>query len=230
MTVSGPAIQFQNVDVHLGGQLVLSGVSFAVAAGDIHCIVGPNGGGKTTLVRALLGQVPYDGTIAVADGARPVIGYAPQSLDIDRTLPLTVRDVLAVMNQRRPAFLGRSRRYRAEQDAALERLGLGGKTKRLFGVLSGGERQRLFFAQALIPRPDLLIMDEPTSNMDAPGIALVEELVRELSGQGVTVLWINHDWDQVRRVARTATIVNRTVIAHGSPADILPATGSRNAA
>jgi zinc transport system ATP-binding protein len=223
--VSGPAIEFGAVNVRLGGQDVLSEVTFAVAAGEIHCIVGPNGGGKTTLVRSLLGQVPYDGKITLDGNANPVIGYAPQSLDIDRTLPMTVLDVLAVMNQRRPAFLGRAGRYRSEQDAALDRLGLGQKTRRLFGVLSGGERQRLFFAQALVPRPDLLIMDEPTSNMDEPGVALVEGIVKEMSAQGITVLWINHDWDQVRRVAKTVTVVNRKVVAHGAPDQVLPAAG-----
>ena len=95
--MSGPAIEFGAVNVRLGGQDVLSEVTFAVAAGEIHCIVGPNGGGKTTLVRSLLGQVPYDGKITLDGNANPVIGYAPQSLDIDRTLPMTVLDVLAVM-------------------------------------------------------------------------------------------------------------------------------------
>ncbi len=227
----GPAIHFKNVDVQLGGQQVLSGVTFDVAPGTVHCIVGPNGGGKTTLVRALLGQMPYDGTISFDGPSDMVIGYAPQSLDIDRTLPLTVRDVLAVMNQRRPAFLGRSMRNQAALDTVLERLGLAQKTKRLFGVLSGGERQRLFFAQALVPHPDLLIMDEPTSNMDEAGIRLVEGIVKEISTAGVTVLWVNHDWDQVRRVATTVTVINRKVAAHGAPDTTLPMTGSpRNVA
>ncbi len=213
----GPAIRFRNVNVSLGGHSILSDVSFDVAAGEVHCIVGPNGGGKTTLVRALLGQAPFDGKIELEGVANPVIGYAPQSLDLDRTLPFTVLDVLAVMNQRRPAFLGRSTVGMAEQDAMLRRVGLEKKSKRLFGFLSGGERQRLLFAQALLPRPDLLIMDESTSNMDDEGARLVEKMVDEASDAGTTVLWVNHDLEQVCRVARTATAVSRRILSHGAP-------------
>ncbi len=220
--MSVPALRFREVDVRLGGEDVLSRVSFDVAKGEIHCIVGPNGGGKTTLIRALLGQVPHEGAIEWADSGT-VVGYAPQSLDLDRTMPLTVLDVMAIMNQRRPAFAGRSSRNRAAQDEAIARLGLAGKTRRLFGFLSGGERQRLLFAQALVPNPGILIMDEPTSNMDDDGARLVEGIVRELAAAGTTVLWVSHDWDQVRRVAATATFINRKVAWSGPPENALPA-------
>jgi zinc transport system ATP-binding protein len=219
----GPAVQVRNLTVRLGGQSILDDVSFDVPPASVHAIVGPNGGGKTTLVRALLGQVPCDGTVRFEAVSKPVIGYVPQSLDLDRTMPLTVLDILAVMNQRRPAFLGRSGRHRRDQDAALARVGLAGKEHRLFGVLSGGERQRLLFAQALVPAPDLLVLDEPTSNMDEQGDGLIEALVMELARDGVTVLWVNHDWEQVRRVASGVTAISHRVTAHGTPADILAA-------
>jgi zinc transport system ATP-binding protein len=217
----GPAIQVRALSVRLGGQLILDDISFDVPAGSVHAIVGPNGGGKTTLVRALLGQMPCDGSVTFEGDVAPVIGYVPQSLDLDRTMPLTVLDLLAVMNQRRPAFLGRSTRHRGEQDEALARVGLAGKERRLFGVLSGGERQRLLFAQALVPTPDILVLDEPTSNMDEEGDRLIEALVLELARDGVTVLWVNHDWDQVRRVATGVTVISRRVMDHGKPADVL---------
>ncbi len=211
----GPSVRFVGVSVTLGGQQILSGVSFDVAAGEVHCIVGPNGGGKTTLVRALLGQMPFDGTISMEGPRAPVIGYAPQSLDLDRSLPFTVLDVLAVMNQRRPAFAGRSSRCVQGQDEILERVGLRQKSNRLFGFLSGGERQRLLFAQALLPAPDILIMDEPTSNMDEEGSRLVERIVHEICAGGTTVIWINHDLEQVGRVADAVTGISRKVISHG---------------
>jgi ABC-type Mn2+/Zn2+ transport system ATPase subunit len=216
----GPSVHITKLCVRLGGVQLLSNVSLDVKVGEVHCIVGPNGGGKTTLARALLGQIPYEGRI-VFDG-RPgfVTGYAPQSLDLDRSLPFTVSDLMAVMNQRRPAFFGRGGNRVAEQDAALERLGLSGKSKRLFGFLSGGERQRLLFAQALVPSPDLLIMDEPTSNMDEAGSRLVESIVQDLRTQGATVIWINHDWDQVRRVADSVTLLQGRVAAHGEAARV----------
>lgn len=219
----GPAIAFRNVGIRFGGQDILKDISFAVKAGEIHAIVGPNGGGKTTLIRALLGQTPHEGQIDVGGGKEFIIGYAPQFLELDRNMPITVRDVLTIMNQRRPVFLGRSGANRPEQDAALERLGLKDKAKQLYGSLSGGERQRVLFAQALVPNPDLLIMDEPTSNMDEAGALLVESIVRELAKNGTTVMWVNHDWAQVRRVADTVTMISRVVTAHGTPETTIPA-------
>jgi zinc transport system ATP-binding protein len=215
MTI-GPSIHIRKLSVQLSGVQILSNVTFDVEGGKVHCIVGPNGGGKTTLIRSLLGQMPYKGKIAFKGMPEFVTGYAPQSLDLDRSLPLTVNDLMAVMNQLRPAFLGRSRNRIAEQDAVLERLGLNGKGKQLFGFLSGGERQRLLFAQALVPNPDLLIMDEPTSNMDRDGSQLVEAIVADLRAKGTTVVWINHDWDQVHRVADTVTLLQGNVAAQGS--------------
>ncbi|MEJ1160590.1 metal ABC transporter ATP-binding protein [Prosthecomicrobium sp. N25] len=217
----GPAVMIRDLTVRLGGLEQLAGVSLSVAPGTVHCIVGPNGGGKTTLVRAILGQVPYTGTIAFDGSSEFTIGYAPQSLDLDRSLPLTVSDVMALMNQRRPAFLGRSGRLRAAQDAALARLGLAGKERQLFGFLSGGERQRLLFAQALVPAPDLLVMDEPTSNMDDAGARLVEAIVADLRQQGTTVVWVDHDWEQVRRIADTVTHIRGRVVATGPAARVL---------
>ncbi|NDA48353.1 MAG: ATP-binding cassette domain-containing protein, partial [Alphaproteobacteria bacterium] len=118
----GPSLQFSHVSLQLGAQDILSDVSLTLAGGQVHAIVGPNGGGKTSLVRALLGQMPFTGEISIDGAHKPLIGYAPQSLDLDRTLPFTVLDVLAVMQQRRPAFLGRSSANRQEQDDLLERV------------------------------------------------------------------------------------------------------------
>ncbi|MCP8936911.1 metal ABC transporter ATP-binding protein [Alsobacter sp. SYSU M60028] len=217
----GPHVSIRNLSVRLGGVQVLAGIDLDAAPGRVHCVVGPNGGGKTTLLRALLGQMPYDGEIAFEGEPGFVTGYAPQSLDLDRSLPLTVNDLMALMGQRRPAFLGRARATAQVQDAALGRLGLAGKGERLFGVLSGGERQRMLFAQALAPMPDLLVMDEPTSNMDEAGARLVESIVRDLRAQGSTILWVNHDWEQVRRVADDVTLLRGRVAARGAPAQVL---------
>jgi zinc transport system ATP-binding protein len=217
----GPAIALRDVGVVLGGGRVLFIPALDLGGGRVHAVVGPNGGGKTTLVRALLGQMPFEGRITLEAEGRVVVGYVPQSLDIDRTLPLTVLDVMAVMNQRRPAFLGCSRLSRGELDAALAAMGMAGRGRRLFGALSGGERQRVLFAQACVPRPDLLVMDEPTASMDGEGEALVEAAVRDLVVGGATVVWVSHDGDQVRRTADTVTMINRRLLAHGAPRDVL---------
>ena len=219
--MSGPAVVFDKVSLELGGTRILDNVSFRIESGALHCIVGANGGGKTSLIRSLLGQMPHSGQIRLEGESLGPVGYVPQVLDFDRNVPMTVRDVMALLTQRKPAFLGSSREHRAGVDAALRRVGVLEKELRPFGGLSGGERQRVLFAQALEPAPSLLILDEPCANIDEPGARIVEDVVLELNAKGVTVVWINHDWDQVRKLAHSVTGINRKVMFHGVPSEVL---------
>jgi zinc transport system ATP-binding protein len=213
--MSGPSVSFAKVSLNLGGVSILEDISFDVTAGSLCCIVGPNGGGKTSLIRALMGQMPHNGDIRISGAGETRFGYVPQFLEIDRTLPLTVTDVLAIMRQRKPVFFGVKRASRPEIDTALERVGFEGKRNRRFGGLSGGERQRVLFAQALIPEPDLLVLDEPASSMDEPGMRRIEELVHELNARGVTIIWVNHDLAQVRRIASSVAVIDRRLLYFG---------------
>jgi zinc transport system ATP-binding protein len=218
----GPSIRFEHVGLALGGAQILRDVDFSVAAGEIHCLIGPNGGGKTSLIRSLLGQMPHTGTISVSWGDDRTIGYVPQGLDFDKTLPVTVDDFMAVVCQKhRPAFIGLSRKNRPRAQAALGRVGLLDKNKRKLGSLSGGERQRVLFAQALIPEPALLVLDEPMTSMDEVGADRFVELIKQLSSEGVTVIWIAHDLAQVRALAANVTCINRTVLFSGPPSKVL---------
>lgn len=217
----GPSIEFNGVGLTLGNTRVLEDVSFSVRAGSIHCIVGSNGGGKTSLVRSLLGQMPHTGSIAVRWQEGRAIGYVPQVLDFDRSLPVTVADFMALSGQRRPAFLGLSKSRRQQVDEALQRLGLQHRRRTLIGSLSGGERQRLLFAQAMIPEPSLLVLDEPTAGVDLSGEDIIEAAIREFARGGGTVLWINHDLAQVRAVADAMTCINRRVVLDGPPREVL---------
>lgn len=223
----GPAVVFDHVSLHLGGVQVLHDVSFRIAPGELHCLVGPNGGGKTSLVRALLGQMPHTGEIWLEGEHVAPLGYVPQQPDFDRNVAMTVNDVMAMLGQRRPAFLGSSRATRQATAAALTRMGVGNKGRSAFGGLSGGERQRVLLAQALTPMPWLLVLDEPTTGIDAPGMHLIEDLVAELHARGITILWINHDLAQVRRLAQTVTVINREVLFHGAPDEVLDGLRAR---
>lgn len=216
-------IEFQNVGLKLGGTPILENVTFGVAPQTIHCLIGPNGGGKTSLLRSLLGQMPHSGTIRINGACK--IGYVPQFLEMDRTLPVSVLDFIAVSCQRRPAFMGLSKRWRDKAFEALERVGLKNKATRKIGSLSGGERQRVLFAQALLPMPDLLILDEPMASMDEAGIRVFEKIVCDLCLSGVTIFWVHHDISQVRRVAHNVTCLNRSVLFDGAVGDVL--TGER---
>jgi zinc transport system ATP-binding protein len=219
--MQGPAIEFERVNLTLGATSILEDVSFNVEAATLHCIVGANGGGKTSLVRSLLGQMPHSGRISIEWRDGRVIGYVPQSLDFDKSLPITVRDFLAMTTQRRPVFLGVSRARRAEIERTLARLGLAGKLQAKLGSLSGGERQRVLLAQALIPEPALLVLDEPTTGLDVAGKEILQSTIVEFVKAGGTAVWINHDIGQVSRIADAVTYVDRKVLLDGAPRDVL---------
>ena len=219
--MQGPAIEFERVNLTLGATSILEDVSFNVEAATLHCIVGANGGGKTSLVRSLLGQMPHSGRISIEWRDGRVIGYVPQSLDFDKSLPITVRDFLAMTTQRRPVFLGVSRARRAEIERTLARLGLAGKLQAKLGSLSGGERQRVLLAQALIPEPALLVLDEPTTGLDVAGKEILQSTIIEFVKAGGTAVWINHDIGQVSKIADAVTYVDRKVLLNGAPRDVL---------
>lgn len=213
----GPSLRFGNVGLRLGGSDILRRVRFDVAAGSIHCVIGPNGGGKTSLIRSLLGQMPHTGDIRICWGSEMVVGYVPQSLDMDRTLPMTVGDFMTMACRLVPAFL-RLRTDRASLiGRALERVGMEGKEGRPFGGLSGGERQRVLMAQALLPRPALLVLDEPDAGLDKSGSEVMQAILRELRADGTTILMVHHDLAVVRDLGDAVTCVNGTVLFSGRP-------------
>lgn len=218
----GPTLNFDQVALTLGRTVILDGVSFQVQPGSIHALVGPNGGGKSSLIKTLLGQTPHQGRLSLEWPTTPgTIGYVPQALEFDRGLPMTVDDFMAAMCQRRPAFLGLSRHYAAAIGDALERVGLQDKRKRRMGALSGGERQRVLLAQGLIPAPQLLVLDEPMSALDEAGIQVFERLLNDWRLAGITVLWIEHDLEAVGRLADRVTGLNRRVLFDAIPKEAL---------
>jgi len=223
--MSGPSIQCQQLGLRLGGLEILSAIDITIPAAEIHCVIGPNGGGKTSFVRSLLGQMPHSGKVEItwdSGSKQNTIGYVPQFLDFDKSLPISVYDFMAMIcNTSRPAFAGFSRGKRELTETALERVGLKGKSKTQLGNLSGGERQRMLFAQALIPQPELLILDEPMTSLDNRGEEVFLSLIEELRSQGVTIVWIAHDLQQVRELASTISCINRTLVYAGPPQPFL---------
>ncbi|MFJ2711438.1 metal ABC transporter ATP-binding protein [Pseudomonas sp. NPDC087346] len=216
--VLGPTLDFSNVCLTLGRTTILDQVTFQVQPGSVHALVGPNGGGKSSLIKTLLGQMPHQGRLSLQwPGETGIIGYVPQALEFDRGLPMTVDDFMAAMCQRRPAFLGLSKHYAGAIGDALERVGMQDKRKRRMGALSGGERQRVLLAQGLIPAPQLLVLDEPMSALDEAGIQVFERLLNDWRAAGITVLWIEHDLQAVKRLANRVTGLNRRVLFDTTP-------------
>lgn len=219
--MQGPSIEFAGVNLTLGNTRILEDVSFQVAAGSIHCVVGANGGGKTSLVRSMLGQMPHTGRISIHWQGSRAIGYVPQSLEFDHSLPVTVADFMAMTGQRRPAFFGLSRSRRQLVDATLARFGVREKLRTRLGDLSGGERQRVLFAQAMIPEPALLVLDEPVTGLDLAGRDILVHAIREFAAAGGTVVWINHDIAQVREMADALTYIDCRKLLDGPPGEVL---------
>jgi len=219
--MQGPSINFENVNLTLGNSRILQDINFVVRAGEIHCIVGANGGGKTSLVRSMLGQMPHSGSISIAWQDNKVVGYVPQTLEFDKTLPVTVLDFMGMACQRRPVFLGLDRTQRPNILPVLEKVGLADKGKSKLGSLSGGERQRVLFAQALIPEPSLLVLDEPMTGLDLDGQEILERSIIEFTDAGGTVVWINHDIGLVHKIAKTLTYIDREILLDGDPREVL---------
>lgn len=220
--MTGPGIVVDNLSLQLGATQVLSNLSFSIEPGSIHCLIGPNGGGKTSTLRCLLGEMPHRGTIRIdwyTDNH--CIGYVPQGLNLANNLPLTVTDFLTLISQRKAAFIGIHRQARARIESALERVGLKEKRHHPLGSLSGGERQRLLFAQALMPQPSLLLLDEPMTSLDETGTRVFSRLIRQLHDEGITVVWVNHDLQQVHEVADGITVIDGHMLAHGPTEETL---------
>lgn len=220
-SVKGPAIELNGVSLTLGRTSILEDIAFSVKSGDVHALIGPNGGGKTSLFKCILGQMPHKGKIKLSWDGNKTIGFVPQFLAVPKNVPLTVDDFMAVSIQKLPAFLGISKNYKEIIANALNACGVGDKGHMLMGDLSGGERQRVLIAQSLIPMPSLLILDEPLSSIDTVGADLFEDMIRKLKSLGVTVLLIHHDLLQVKKLADEVTCINKKVIFSGDPEKVM---------
>ena len=202
------------------GRDALEGVSFALDAGRLAGVLGPNGGGKTTLFRALLGELPRRRGSVELEG-RPA--YVPQTDHARLDFPVSALDVALMGAYHRTPFyrrLGGAERARAE--AALERVGLADRARERFGTLSGGQRQRVLIARALLQDARVLLLDEPLSGVDAPSAVRIEAILRELRDEGRALLVATHDVEQARGFDRVLCL-HRRQIAFGAPADVLGA-------
>jgi zinc transport system ATP-binding protein len=207
MTEPGsPILEISSLTLRPGDRALLTDFSLSVARGSLHAVVGPNGAGKTTLLAAILGLVPFTGRIVAHWAARGRIGYVPQQFHVDRTLPVTVADFLALTRQARPVCIGITAATRRRIALLLDRVGLPGLADRPLSVLSGGELRRALLANALDPLPELLILDEPLSGLDKAGAKWLDDTLVSLKGE-VTTLMVSHDADQVRRIADRVTVL-----------------------
>jgi zinc transport system ATP-binding protein len=204
----------EGLEASLGGRTVLRGVDAAIGPGEIVTVIGPNGSGKSTLLRALLGIIKSSGgTVRRKPGL--VIGYVPQRLALDPTMPMTVGRFLDLP----------TRTDRARRAAALARVGAEGLERRPMTALSGGQFQRVLLARALIPGPDLLMLDEPTQSLDQAGAASFYRLIDSVRREtGCAVLMISHDIHVVMASSdRVICLREGRIGCQGAPAQVASA-------
>lgn len=208
-----PLVSIRGLTAWRGGEVALENVDLDVFEGEIHGLAGPNGAGKTTLLGCLLGTLPFSGTIRLGLAPREAIGYVPQALAFDASLPISVADFLALSLGRTPVFARRTKTLSARIAAALAETGASSLGGRRLSELSGGELRRVLLAQALVPEPRLLVLDEPASHVDEDGSRAIEALLLRLSGErGVTVLLVEHDRALLARVSTRVTVLNRRIV------------------
>ena len=216
-----PVVEMQNVQFAYDRTPVVTGATLRIEVGDLACIIGPNAGGKSTLLKLMLGLLePSRGTVRVFGrppaATRHRIGYLAQASHFDPQFPVTVMDVVLMGRLSRKIQFGR--RKRADRDIAercLSEVGLPDLRRRRFGALSGGQRQRVLIARALACEPEVLMLDEPTSNLDIRVEEQLYELLCELNDR-LTIVLVSHDVGFVSKYVKTAICVNRTVHTHST--------------
>ena len=228
-------LSIDNLVCHYEGNEVLSRVTMDVTAGDYVGIVGPNGSGKSTLVKAMLGLIsPESGRVDLF--GVPVssfrewwrIGYLPQSMrHFNPAVPATVEEVIRLGLLSRPRFprMGGGRRESPAVERALEALGIADIRRKLIGELSGGQQQRVLLARAIVGRPHLLVLDEPTTALDPETRERFYTLLRELhQEEGTTIILVTHDTGSIGSMASRLVYVDRRIIFNGSLEDFCHST------
>ena len=213
-----PLISVADLDVSLSHRRVITGANLEVHPGEFIGLLGPNGAGKTTLMRAILGLIPSSGTRDIAG----TVGYVPQRHEVEWGFPINVyRTVLSG----RTGLIGWLKRPRAKDHAAaaeaLRLVNLEDFSQRPIEELSGGQRQRVLIARALATQPDVLLLDEPFTGLDAPNTESLLELFEELSQRGKSIVMSTHNLAEAAHSCHRLVLFNGTVIADDSASLLL---------
>lgn len=213
-------VSLKNVTVKYGSYTAIESANLEIFEGDFIGIIGPNGGGKTTLIKTIIGSVPYSGEITLSptlfDNSRRLIGYLPQQTTFDRQFPISVIEVVLSGLQSQKGF---SRRYKTEERSKalqlLDNMGISSIADRQIGEISGGQMQRVLLCRAIIAEPKLLILDEPTNFVDKRFESELYDILRELNKQ-MTIVMVSHDVHNISSAVKSIVCVNRTIHRHNT--------------
>ncbi len=203
-------IKLDNASIGFDKVPIINGVSLSIAAGESWAIMGPNGGGKTTLLKTLIGAAkPASGTCLVSDDIR--FGYVPQAENLDRIFPISVREIIAMGRYSRVPFGKMLKKQDWEIiDRAMDQTGVSHLEKSKFSSLSGGESRRVLIARAIAGEPDVLALDEPTMSVDSKGRTEIIDLIKKIKKKaGLTVIMVSHHAGSVRDLVQNFLFVDK---------------------
>jgi zinc transport system ATP-binding protein len=220
--VPSPTVQLENVSFGYGRVPVLENVSLSIQERGLVCFVGPNGGGKTTLLKLILGLLKPESGLVRLFGCPPAesrhrVGYVPQHARYDPLFPATVEEIVQMGCLGKPTESLRSKGAHQIAHETLAEVELADLAHRPFSDLSGGQRQRVLIARALASQPDLLVLDEPTSNVDQRAENRLYETLTHLNAR-MTILLVSHDLGFVSNIVQSVVCVNRRVVHHPTSA------------
>ena len=216
----GPLVEVSGASFGYDGAPVLRDVTWALQASEFTGIVGPSGSGKTSLLKLLLGTAkPQRGSVVRRPGV--AVSYVPQLETVNWSFPVTVAECVLMSRATKRLLPWSTPQEKAEVARVLDRLGIGDLAGRHIRELSGGQQQRMFIARALLRRPQLLLMDEPTSGVDIGTRHEVLHLLDELHREGLAIVLTTHDLNGMAAHLPNLVALNRTVIAAGAPQDVI---------
>lgn len=216
----------EGVSVSYNGIIAVDNISFSFSCGELTAIIGPNGGGKSSLLGAILGEIGFTGNIrfcsTIIKGRKPLIGYVPQKVSIQPDSPVSVLDLLLLSEGYLPTWMYIPVRKKKEMVDLLSIVSADSLVHRKIGELSGGELQRVLLACSLNPLPDLLLLDEPVSAIDARGIELFYEIICNLRRLfHMSIVLVTHDIGAIAPHADKMVLLNSKILAMGSPEQVM---------
>ncbi len=220
-------IEINDLSVKSGNTVILDKVSLSIYCGKLTVIIGKNGGGKSTLIKSILGERAYDGSIIFRDiknntVSRLKVGYVPQKLDLEPNMPVSVYDMAAGYLSRIPVFLRKDKKLYDRIKTRLELFDAGNLIDKRVCDLSGGELQRVLLTIACTPVPNLLLLDEPVSGIDKNGRELFYKLLADLKkSYDLSIILVSHDLDLMAQYADDVVLIDKTVTAIGTPEEVM---------